>query len=216
MLEVEQVHLYPAECRASDEEAPQGEVAVDVTPPPPPLPVPEIANAVDPRRSEKIVPATCVALVLLFFAGLLIYAGYMIVKPMYVVCDAPTTLWLAGVSTIPAPACNGTFYTQLMLALHPSPLTVQCNLDVGECLDAFHTPTLGQAIPDVFVCHSPGKEKKAEDDGLTCSRNDTSHRVSLSAVIVWFAILVFAGVLVMLFCACVTMDDALRSARTVA
>jgi hypothetical protein len=189
MLELEQVRLCPAATsRVSNEEAQE------------------------PNYEARRVPVLCRALVLLIIAGLSIGAGCIIVQPRYVVCDAPTTLWLAGVSTTPNPTYTGTFYTKLLLVSESKSLTVtvQCNVDAADFPDAFHTPVLGQAVPDIFVCRRQGRQPAGEDGGLTCARHDTSHHIALSAFDVFMAILVFASALVFLLGACVLMNDARR------
>jgi hypothetical protein len=86
MLEIGQVQPYQA---ASDEEAPRMEVAPNVAAQP-------ILYGVYPRRMTlKTGPAVCWIVVTLVIVGLVVYGGSILVTPRYVVCDAPTTLWLA-------------------------------------------------------------------------------------------------------------------------
>jgi hypothetical protein len=207
-VELEHIRLYPTSLRSSDEEAPviseQVEAAVEAA-------VQPAVNAVvtPPPEQYEVASLCCCILLSITVFCFAMYGGYLSASPCHIVCDSsPVTRWLAGVATATNPTCQGTFYTQVLLAPASDALVSQCSIDVAMCRNASNALILGQEVSGVFVCHD-----QCHEDELTCATRDESHTLNVSAFGVVFALFCFGLAAITLLITCAMIHNLIVRAR---
>jgi hypothetical protein len=218
-VELEHIRLYPTSLRSSDEEAPssfvhegaapviseQVEATVEATVQPA---VNAVVTSPPPERYDVASLCCCILLWIAVFCFTM-YAGYLSASPCHIVCDSsPVTRWLAGVATATNPTCQGTFYTQVLLAPAPDTLVFQCSIDVAMCRNASDALILGQEVSGVFVCHN-----QCSKDDLTCATRDESHTLNVSTFGVVFALFCFGFAAFTLLITCAMIHSLIVRAR---